>query len=169
MDAPQLESIISTLASDLPTEPDVEYFRGLTSRIAATVGVQHAFIAKNGDDVVTFTQAFDFLYNNEFIGPMQYKLAQTPCDDVVNQTRVCHHPIKVQELFPHDEDLKTLKVQGYAGVPILDATGKSLGHIVVMSSTVLRLSDVQRNLLKLFALKLAHVFQHMDAKSPVDA
>lgn len=151
----KLESVIHTLASDIPEKPDLDYFRRLTRLIADNMGVEHAFIAHNGDEVVTFTRAFDFYYNNEFIGPIEYKLEDTPCDDVINQQRICHHPFKVQEIFPHDEDLKTLKIQGYVGTPIVNSTGQSIGHIVLMSSKLLKLSDLQTDLLKVYAMKVA--------------
>ena len=163
MEQQKLEGILRTLASDVPDQPDVDYFRRLTVMIAQNMGVEHAFIAHNGDDVVTFTRAYDFYYNQEFMGPMEYKLADTPCDDVINAKKVCHYPIKVQELFPHDEDLKTLKVQGYAGAPVTDVNGKSIGHIVLLSSGVLKLTDLQKDIFKLYAMKVATAMERMES------
>ncbi|GEM_PF-7094590 len=160
MDLNTLQAIIHRLANDLPDVSQEDQMRRLMTILVQHLGFEHVFIAKNSDDIVTASRAYDFYYDNEFIGPMEYSLKDTPCDAVINSQKICHYPLKIQELFPHDDGLKKLKIQGYAGVPVISSSGKSLGHIVLMSSSILKLSDLHKDLLRIFAYKAAYIMEN---------
>jgi hypothetical protein len=64
-------------------------------------------------------------------GEMEYTLPGTPCENVIGRN-MCYYPCNVQEMFPHDQDLKDYHVESYLGLPLNAPTGKALGLIVLM-------------------------------------
>jgi PAS domain S-box-containing protein len=60
-----------------------------------------------------------------------YQLDGTPCKNVLT-LGVCSYPRDVQALFPNDQILKDIDVEGYIGFPLFDSTGRPIGLIGVM-------------------------------------
>ena len=64
---------------------------------------------------------------------IEFELAGTPCEDVVNGT-LCHHPDGVASRFPRDATLAQKGVQSYLGVPLNDKDGVCMGHLAVFDT-----------------------------------
>ncbi len=106
-----------------------DFFESLVRHLAATLGVNHAFVAEFAG-VVTRVRTLANWGNGEILPNVEYELAGTPCEDVV-AGGLCHHPLGVHEKFPLDRDLKDLGIESYLGVPLLDGAGNVLGHLAV--------------------------------------
>jgi PAS domain S-box-containing protein len=60
-----------------------------------------------------------------------YSLEKAPCQRVV-ESHTCVYPEFVQELFPAYELLKRMDIEGYAGVPLLNGQGNTIGILVAL-------------------------------------
>ncbi len=58
-----------------------------------------------------------------------YPIAGTPCETVVDGAKPFSINCDVVKCFPEDKDLETIGLQAYAGVPLFDNAGKSIGLI----------------------------------------
>ena len=83
-----------------------------------------------------------------------YPLAGTPCENVTRRAHKCYGD-RVQQLFPRDHDLETLRAEGYIGEPIVDNAGQVLGLIVLVSRRALVDSEAIVSGLRILAARAA--------------
>ena len=118
------------------------YFHELVRNLAQTLEVEFAFTAELLDQNETKrARAFAVWGNNEFLEPIEYDLAGTPCETVLNKN-VSYFGDDLQDLFPQATLLNQLAVRSYLGVPFFDSQGKPLGHVAIMD--IKPLEDEQR-------------------------
>lgn len=84
----------------------------------------------------------------------QYPLKGTPCQQVVLHGPSLY-PQGVQDLFPGDEDLILLNIEGYAGVPLRDIDGGILGLVWVISRKPLRLESDWKAVMEIIAARIS--------------
>ena len=74
---------------------------------------------------------------DKYLENFQYNLKGTPCEQVVNK-ETCVFPEGVAGLFPGDVMLEQMGIEGYAGVPLRNRTGKTVGILVALFETPIR-------------------------------
>lgn len=103
----------------------------------------------NGNRIVALATLIDGKPLEDF----QYPVKGTPCNQVVTQG-ACLYPQGVQDLFPRDEDLMVLNIEGYAGVPIIDLSGETIGIVWVVSRKVLRMEPDWKSVMEIIAARI---------------
>jgi GAF domain-containing protein len=106
-----------------------EFFQSLVRNLSRAIDVRYAFVAEFAD-VNTRVRTLAYWFRDRFHPNIEFDLAGTPCEDVVNGS-LCHHPSGVQEQFAGDRALAEMGIESYLGVPLLDAAGNHLGHLAV--------------------------------------
>lgn len=91
---------------------------------------------------------------------IEYDLAATPCNNVMN-LGVCVYPRDVRSMFPEDELLQQMGVDSYVGVPLIGASGQSIGILVVLHDKPLVDTVSMRRLMELFAVRASTEFQRI--------
>jgi PAS domain-containing protein len=90
---------------------------------------------------------------------LEYDLTNTPCKNVVGQS-----PSSVQRLFPLDDLLADMKVEGYAGTPLFDSKGQALGLMVVLCSRPIGNPRLAKSILKIFAVRAGAELERRQAE-----
>jgi GAF domain-containing protein len=139
---------------------DEDYFRQMVSHITSALNVSYAFISETNTEK-TKVRMLAFWKGKDFGVPFEYPLADTPCDNVINEGRTCYYPLGVQSVFPKDQDLVSLNAQGYIGLPAYDSEGKVIGHLAVLDDQPMKLDDPKLWLLKIFALQIGLALERM--------
>jgi PAS domain S-box-containing protein len=106
-----------------------EFFQSLVQNLSRAIDVRYAFVAEFAD-INTRVRTLAYWFRDRFHPNIEFDLAGTPCEDVVNGN-LCHHPSGVKERFPRDLSLVDMGIESYLGVPLLDAAGNHLGHLAV--------------------------------------
>jgi PAS domain S-box-containing protein len=106
-----------------------EFFQSLVRHLSRAIDVRYAFVAEFAD-INTRVRTLAYWFRDRFHPSLEFDLAGTPCEDVVNGN-LCHHPTGVKERFPRDRSLVEMGIESYLGVPLLDAAGNHLGHLAV--------------------------------------
>ncbi|MFN8373867.1 MAG: PAS domain S-box protein [Anaerolineae bacterium] len=159
--AKQFEGALQILArwGDQIAQDD-DYFRQMVSHITSALNVSYAFITETNPDK-NKVRMLAFWKGSDFGVPFEYALADTPCDTVINGARTCYYPVGVQSIFPKDQDLVSLKAQGYIGLPVFDSYGAVIGHLAVLDNEPLKLDDPKQWLLKIFAVQVGLALERM--------
>ncbi len=133
---------------------DVSYLKALVQYLADTLGVDYAFVGQlNPNDNSVTTLAMYAMGN--IVENIKYDLAYTPCEQIIDR-ELCIHTQNVQALFPQDHLLQEMGIEGYAGMPLWDSSGKPLGIIVLLHSTTLTNLPLLESLLQIVAMRTAH-------------
>ncbi|HEY6368767.1 MAG TPA: sigma 54-interacting transcriptional regulator [Candidatus Binatia bacterium] len=127
-----------------------EFFRSLVKHLAHALEVRYCFVAECTDKTKKRVRMLAFWVGENFGENMEFPLAGTPCESVI-QGNVCSYVDRLQVLFPEDEALVALGAQSYAGVPLSNAAGNILGHLVVIDDKPRMFSEQAFSILQIFA------------------
>src|ERR1035441_9275968 len=83
-----------------------------------------------------------------------YDLAHTPCEGVIRQG-TCSYVSGVAEIFPKDVLLKQANVEAYAGTPLRDSQGRTVGIMVALYTRPLANPKFVEAILQLFSTRTA--------------
>ena len=143
----QLVNSVAALVKSSAGHYGQAFFDSLIQCLADTTGIDFVYLAKV-DAEQMYSQTISLRIDGEPGENFGYDLEGTPCKEVAVRNS-CLFPKKVTELFPEDQLLIDLGVEGYMGTPLHGSKGEVLGLVVFMSRTPL--VDTQ-NLMTLLTL-----------------
>jgi PAS domain-containing protein len=92
--------------------------------------------------------------NGKISHDFTYDLKDSPCDLAIKRS-YCTYSENIIELFPEDEDLTTLKAEGYVGIALYNKEGKANGILCAISHNKLQLPPQSEKMLKLIGTRIS--------------
>lgn len=124
--------LLNHVAKGLSVETSDSFYESLVEYLATILKADYAFVGKLVHNAVDQIESVAIFGEGHFMKEgMIYALAGTPCENVVGQ-EICVHATGVQSMFPRDEDLKLMRIDGYAGTPLFKTDGSALGIMAVL-------------------------------------
>ncbi len=125
-------------------------FKDLTQSLCELLDADGALIGIHqhnvqGDEVRVRALLLDGCWQRDF----NYALGGTPCAQVIGK-EFCYFGQGVSKRFSHP-GLKQFRIEGYAGFPLINANGESLGLIAVMTHRPLPPRERVEALLRIFS------------------
>ncbi|HET6342880.1 MAG TPA: sigma 54-interacting transcriptional regulator [Gemmatimonadota bacterium] len=145
-----------------------DFFRSLVRHLAMALDVRYAFVAECLDAGRSRARTLAFWNGNEVGRDFEYDLEGTPCQTVVGG-QIAYHPSQLRSLFPEDQALVELSAESYLGLPLLDAQGRVMGHLVVMNDRPMEEMPRLLAVLKVFTARAAAELQRVRADDEVRA
>lgn len=130
-----------------------EFFQLLVEHLSRAVDAHHAFVAEFADSNMR-VRTLAYWSGNRIVPNVEFDLDGTPCAEVV-QGNLCHHPNRVKEQFPHDRPLVDMRIESYLGVPLLDRSGRHLGHLAVFDERPMPNEPEKLLVFRIFAARAA--------------
>ncbi len=133
-----------------------DFFRALVRNIAQALQVRYAFVAEcvhhEGPEGPAggIARARAFWRGDEFGPSFEYKLAGTPCLEVL-EGGTCHFANDLQSRFPADPALVRWGAESYVGMPLVDSNDRVIGHLVVIDTQPMPDAALATALLRLSA------------------
>lgn len=145
-----LKKTILDIAQGIESEVTESFFVHLVQYLARVLKCSYAFIAEVDHHCVKTIAMYK---QGEMIEQFEYNLEHTPCENVVNEKRLCCYQEFVQHLFPLDSDLTRFDIQSYLGIPLLHVDGSVIGILVVMNDQPLHDSTLAETILRIFSFR----------------
>lgn len=144
---------LQNLATGLSAIRGEEFFNKVSGYLANSLNFDYAFIGKiaEGDDMISVIGG---VHNGEEIPAFDYFLEGTPCANVIGH-QVCSYNSGVQELFPNDQLLIDMNIEGYIGCPLMDGNGNSVGIIVLLSECPVTNDEIAETTLQVFSERVS--------------
>jgi formate hydrogenlyase transcriptional activator len=143
-----------------------DFFASLVRHMAAAFRVRYAFITSCDDQKHAKTLAF---WNGDRFGDnFEFDIADTPCMKVL-RGETCLYEEGLQNLFPLDKGLADWGAESYLGVPMVDQSGRVIGHIASLDDKPMRRDPHAIDLLKIFAARAAAELKRQRAESELQA
>jgi PAS domain S-box-containing protein len=124
------DAALRAIVEGVEAEVGESFFRSLVRHLSSALGVQYAFVSElveNGTHFRTRAVWERGQLGENFVIP----LAGTPCEAVLHgEPR--HYGDRLQERFPADVGLAKWSAESYCGVPLLDGTGVTAGHLAII-------------------------------------
>ena len=144
------EDLLRALTDGTAGVTGAQFFPALVEQLTKGLQVRYAFVAEclPGHRA----RSLAFWQGGRHGEAFTYDLAGTPCDGVV-AGRTCFHPANLQALFPADLVLVDLEADSYLGVPLLDASRRIIGHLVIMDDRPMTSDALRLSVLETFAAR----------------
>jgi PAS domain S-box-containing protein len=126
------------------------FFELLVADLASALRADHAYIALNVPDAQQRITTIAAHAAGRTIENFEYRIGSTPCEQTL-QGEICVFPNQLQIQFPGDQELARNAWESYAGAPLRDASGATIGLLAVMHSQPLGNPDLVRSLLQVFS------------------
>ena len=144
------------------TSTGADFFPNLVRTLAAGLQARYAYATACEDAKHAKGLAF---WDGEKFGPYwEFDVTDTPCMRVT-QGEVCHYRDGLQQLFPHEAFLAQINAHSYLGVPMLDLSGKVLGHIAIFDVKPMDLDPKAIDVVKIFASRAAAELKRQRAET----
>ncbi|HET9267616.1 MAG TPA: sigma 54-interacting transcriptional regulator, partial [Vicinamibacterales bacterium] len=160
--------LVWAIAEGTSLSTGADFFRALVSNLASALRVPYVLVAECVDDTKQRVRTLAFWARNGLADNVEYALAGTPCQAVIDGSVSCH-PDNVQALFPEDKDLAALDARGYLGIPILNGAGEVAGHLAVISNQRLPEDEMTTALLRTFAARAGVELERVRTTRHIDA
>jgi len=136
-------------------------FEAMVWHLAETLEIDFAFLGRLSDDqkkMATIAVTDD----GKFIQNIVYDLEGTPCQKVVGNDFYLV-PDNVQQHYPKDSALTELNMESYAGFPLFDSHGNSLGILSIASRSPITDNNIIRSVMEIFSVRAAAELEKMAA------
>ena len=139
------------------SETGDRFFPAVVRELARTLNAEFAGIVELTPDG-TAVRALAASAHGVPLQNLAYALSGTPSEHILaNGLLVCTSGIR--KMFPRDRALPS-GVEGYIGTPLIDADGKAMGVMMVITSAPLADPAQARALLQIFAARVSGEMQH---------
>lgn len=159
-------------ATSVMTQQGFSYFDALVSFLYSLVGAEIILVGMLDPDVPGCVQTLAVFEEGVRSENMRYRLSGTPCSTVIGPRNMCVYARGVAQLFPRDEVLVRMNAEGYCGMPLLDASGRMIGLLAMVTVRPIeepeRLLDVLQVFGRRSSLELEHLIALKDAAEDLD-
>ena len=165
------ESALRSVAEGTAAVTGEDFFSSLVYHLTCALSVDYAFVTECMEKRSPIhVRTLAFWCKKDFRQNFEYKLANTPCKEVVDGS-VCYYPNNIQQAFPRDYELNRLNAESYIGVPLINSAGTILGHLVVIDEKPIEDGSTELAILKIFAARAAAELerQKVEAQLAYDA
>ena len=123
------------------------YFHSLCEFLTLELNVKFAFVGQYINEQLA-VKSNAFYCDGQSLPPLTYSVKNTPCNVVITE-QYCMYSSDVQSDFPKDEDLVTLGVHSYMGIPLLSENGETIGIISIMHDEPIASVDEKEKIFKI--------------------
>lgn len=125
------------------------FFRSLVACLAPALEARWVLVGELSEDGL-YIRTLAVWDKDKGLDNFTYRRKDTPCEKIV-AGEMCFYSRGVQDLFPKDDFLREMGVEGYMGVPLFDSSGAVLGLIAVCHDGPLNDLRGNRDMLAVFA------------------
>jgi formate hydrogenlyase transcriptional activator len=154
------EKLLKAIIDGTSTVTGREFFISLVENLANGLGVRYSFAAECL--VKERARSLASWFNGRPGKTFEYDLAGTPCLKVA-EGKTCHFRSNLQQLFPEDKPLVQMEAHSYLGVPMRDAAGQVIGHLVVMDDKPMPPDPLTVSVMETFASRAAVELERLRA------
>ena len=164
----RMQRVLNQMADAVGSKVGQEFFSSLVLNLSRTLGVDHAFVAELGEDGAELRMIATAI-DGRLAEPITCRMADTPCERVVGGSSLCWYPSGIQRLFPNDHRLVAMAAEGYAAVPLIDSSGRTLGVVAILHRLELPRERPGEAALEIYAVRAAAELQRQRGERAVIA
>ena len=127
-----------------------EFFKSLVYHLALAFKVKYAFVSELVDSEKGLVQTLALWTDTGYSESITYEIVNTPSEKLTLGERNSF-PKGVQQSYPEDQFLRKFNVESYQSIPILDFSGKVLGHVGIMDDEPIEDAPINYMILAIFA------------------
>lgn len=126
------------------------FFEFLVADLASALRTDCAFIALRVPNAQSTLRTVAVHVKGHAASNIKYESAGTPCERTLDDG-ICVFPSEIPSLFPSKIHLGDRAWQSYAGAPLRDVAGNTIGVLAVMHTEAIGNADLAKSLLQVFS------------------
>jgi hypothetical protein len=135
-----------------------DFFPAMVQHFARALGVDRAFVTECADYPTTRVRTLGFWSIDGLRENIEYALAGTPCEAVVQGEKACFHRSGVAQMFPRE-----VGWEAFLGMPIIASDGRLLGHLAFFNRTPLGDEMLVESVYRIFLARAAAELERLQA------
>ncbi len=161
-----MEKILRNIIEGVSNNYGKAFFNTITLKLHEAIAADYTFIARlDLDAYVSRTVAL--VADGQVVDNMEYSLHHTPCADV-SENSVCLYPENITGLFPKDQLLVDMGIEGYVGTPLHDANGQVMGLTVALYKHPIDNIDFVKTVFQIFGGRIAAEIERTEYQSNLE-
>ncbi|MBW8189925.1 HAMP domain-containing histidine kinase [Neiella marina] len=162
-----LSQDISDIIKKLQSSYGEAFFNRLTLQLHQIIGADYTFIARLNEQH-TASKTISLVAKGKLADNFEYALNGTPCADVSNDN-VCVYQNSICRLFPQDQLLIDMGIEGYVGAPLHDSSGNVMGLVVALFEHAISETSAITSLFSLFSGRIAAEIERNESEAQLRA
>jgi PAS domain S-box-containing protein len=154
--------MLSTMIKYTSKSTGYAYFTTLTELLAKTFSVCTVIVAKVDHQKKTAT-AINCWHKGETLNDLSFELETSPSLNIIRGYPT-FYPRNLKEMFPDDQFIRKLGIEGFLGTPIFCAAGDVCGLLLLMDDKPLEEIPNSRNILSIFASRAGAEFERIQVE-----
>lgn len=159
------ERAIRDIISAMYCIDGLPFAEAMVLQLLKTLEADHTFISKIEDSSL-FANTIAHAKDGQLAENFSFTLDNTPCQTVYDG-RASVHQRGVQGLFPSNETLKALNIQGYAGIPLFNAKKETFGVIVALYREPIKDPEFVTSIIALFANQISNELERQKGERKI--
>ncbi len=148
-----MERTLRNIIEGVSNNTGKAFFDVITLKLHEAINADFTFIARlNVEAGISRTIAM--VADGVIVKNMEYKLQDTPCSLVAGK-KICLYPKDVTKLFPQDQMLLDMAIEGYIGVPLCSSSGEIIGLTVALFRHPIESVSVIQTVFQIFSGRIA--------------
>ena len=160
------EAALRQILACTALETGEPFFRALVENLAKALHTHGAWVTEYLEDQRKL-RALAFWMDGAWVPDYIADIRGTPCEKVIETADLVHFPDHLLELFPDDEDVRTIGAVSYLGMPLKDLDGRILGHLAVIDRRALPAEPRVLALFRIFADRATAEMRRLRAEKQV--
>lgn len=119
-----------------------KFLKSVAVFLSELFNVNYVLIDKYSLKKPNIAETVVFYGNGSFKENLAYKLANTPCDTIINK-KICSYPTNVKNIFPKDDFLTRMNIDSYIGIPLWGPKKEPIGLIALMDNKLKSENEVK--------------------------
>ena len=148
-----MEKILRNIIEGVSNNHGSAFFETICLKLHESIGADFTFIARLDIDAYV-SRTIALVAGGELVDNMEYSLEHTPCADVADDS-VCLYPENIIPLFPQDQLLIDMGIEGYVGTPLHDSVGNVMGLTVALYKQPIKDVELTRTVFEIFSGRIA--------------
>lgn len=157
------DTVLRALVEGTVRATGSHFFQALVENLAKAIDTYGAWVTEYIPERKRF-HVLAFWLGGEMTSDYEMEIEGTPCEVVVRDLRLLHHPENLQQLYD-DSHIREIGAVSYMGVPLLDSKGEVLGHLAIVDRRPMPEHLSLRATFEIFAARAATELQRLRAES----
>jgi PAS domain S-box-containing protein len=153
------DAALRTILEGTATATGERFFAALVESLARALNTHGAMVTRFRPAQRQLS-AEAFWLDGAWVPGFVFDITGTPCEQVVESRRLVHFPDRLIDLFPND-NVKTMGLVSYMGMPLEDVDGAVLGHLAVIDRRPMPPAPRMHALFQIFATRAAAELQRL--------
>ena len=154
------DKVIPAVIDGISNSRGQDFFDAITRNLSIAIGADYTAISRLSRSH-TAARTITMFQGEQRLDNVAYGLEGTPCEQVLVGS-TCIYREGICEMFPTDQALVDMGIEGYLGTPLLDSNGQVIGLINALYTTPIEDARRVASIFELFAGRVAAEIEATD-------